>query len=64
MVDQNPTSPPALAAEVISGDKQVEVVWAMGLASLDRNKGEIVLPLLMASCLSGSQVEDLKLRLR
>ena len=43
---------------------QVDLIWAMGLASLESNNGELVLPQAMETCLTQPQLDDLKLRLR
>jgi hypothetical protein len=43
---------------------QVDLIWAMGLASLESNNGELVLPQTMETCLTQLQIDDLKLRLR
>jgi len=42
----------------------VEVIWAMGLASLAGNNNELILPQHMAEGLTHEAIEDLKLRLR
>jgi hypothetical protein len=43
---------------------QVDLIWAMGLASLESNNGELVLPQTMETYLTQLQIDDLKLRLR
>jgi hypothetical protein len=55
---------PGLTAEASYSQAQIELIWAMGLASLESNNGELVLPQPMESCLTESQIDDLKLRLR
>ena len=43
---------------------QVDLIWEMGLASLESNDGELVIPASMQKYLNADQVEDLKARLR
>jgi hypothetical protein len=43
---------------------QVDLIWEMGLESLESNDGELVIPASMQKYLSADQVEDLKSRLR
>ena len=55
---------PASTAQESYNQAQVDLIWAMGLASLESNNGELVLPQPMETCLSQGQIDDLKLRLR
>jgi hypothetical protein len=55
---------PGSTAQGSYSQSQVDLIWAMGHASLQSNNGELVLPLPMESCLTKAQIDDLKLRLR
>ena len=55
---------PSLTTQGSYSQAQIELIWAMGLTSLESNNGELVLPQPMESCLTESQIDDLKLRLR
>ena len=55
---------PGLTAQSSYNQAQVDLIWAMGLASLESNNGELVLPPAMETSLTESQIDDLKLRLR
>lgn len=55
---------PSLSGGGLYNQGQVDLIWAMGLASLESNNGELVLPEPMESYLAESQINDLKLRLR
>lgn len=55
---------PGLTAQKSYSQAQIDLIWAMGLASLESNNGELVLPQPMEACLTQSQIDDLKLRLR
>jgi hypothetical protein len=54
---------PSLTAQTSYSQAQVDLIWAMGLASLESNNGELVLPQPMENCLTQSQIDDLKQRL-
>jgi hypothetical protein len=54
----------AFAAQESNDQAQIDLIWAMGLASLESNNGELVLPAPMETCLSQDQIDDLKARLR
>jgi hypothetical protein len=55
---------PGLTAQPSYSEDQIDLIWAMGLASLESNNGELVLPQPMETSLTKSQIDDLKLRLR
>ena len=55
---------PNLSNSGLLNNAQIELIWAMGLASIEANNGELVLPKPMGMLLSPAQVDDLKLRLR
>ena len=58
------SAPPRLTAHGSYSQAQIELIWAMGLASLESNDGKLVIPQYMKACLTESQIDDLKLRLR
>jgi len=59
-----PPPPASMTIMSVYSGAQVDLIWAMGLASLESNNGELVLPQTMETCLTRIQIDDLKLRLR
>jgi hypothetical protein len=59
-----PPIPASMTVMSAYNGAQVDLIWAMGLASLESNNGELVLPQTMETCLTQLQIDDLKLRLR
>jgi len=59
-----PPPPASMTVMSVCDGAQIDLIWAMGLASLESNNGELVLPQTMETCLTQLQIDDLKLRLR